>query len=183
MEERQSYLDENWTELLNQLHDASERACATVGAAYCDDLLGRVFAAYFKGNPKCYGELLNPENRAAPLGSFGARITAAYAIGMVKKEERDELRTIAKIRNRFAHDLNPSFENADIAKLCGKLFAPKMEGIIKLTDPTARDLFHTSVYVMMGALAEKLWQIETFKLSGNLQRQFKVSARVGTGQG
>ena len=70
MEERKLYFDEQWVAFLEELHDVSERACATVGAAFCDDLLGRVFTAYFKGNnPECYGLLLNPENRSAPLGS------------------------------------------------------------------------------------------------------------------
>ncbi|HYX72596.1 MAG TPA: MltR family transcriptional regulator, partial [Nitrososphaera sp.] len=67
------------------------------------------------------GELLGTEK---PLGAFGARIRAAYCMGLLSKEDFEDLKIIKAIRNDFAHQLHGlSFNEASIAKKCEKLRA------------------------------------------------------------
>src|SRR5262249_42505907 len=49
------------------------------------------------------------------LAGFGARLNVAYAIGLIRSDVRDDLLTIAKIRNRVAHShLRLSFDDPSI---------------------------------------------------------------------
>jgi hypothetical protein len=59
---------------------------------------------------------------AAPLGTFGSRISAAYALGLTSKTERDVLRRINKVRNEFAHSLQgTTFARPIINEKCSEL--------------------------------------------------------------
>ncbi|MCC7596730.1 transcriptional regulator [Janthinobacterium sp. FW305-129] len=48
----------------------------------------------------------------APLGTFSSRIKAAYSIGLITKEQFQDLEILRKIRNEFAHNWKP----VDMAK-------------------------------------------------------------------
>ena len=54
----------------------------------------------------------------APLGSFGAMAHASYALGLVNADEFHDLNLIRRIRNKFAHEFNTTFESQDISDLC-----------------------------------------------------------------
>lgn len=84
-----------------EFHHESDRIVAIVGAAYLDALLESLCRAVFIETGDEAERLLRPD---APLGSYGSRCQLAYCLGLVKKDQRDDLRTIAKIRNLFAHN-------------------------------------------------------------------------------
>ncbi|MBC8040763.1 MAG: transcriptional regulator [Opitutaceae bacterium] len=48
----------------------------------------------------------------APLGTFSSRIKAAYAIGLITKDQFLDLERLRKIRNEFAH----SWKSVDLSK-------------------------------------------------------------------
>ena len=59
-----------------------------------------------------------------PLGSLSARIETAYALGLISKEERDNINLIRDIRNDFAHrflDTKVSFQTPKIKDKCMQL--------------------------------------------------------------
>jgi DNA-binding MltR family transcriptional regulator len=57
-----------------------------------------------------------------PLSSFASRIAMAFAFGVVSKDIRDDMDTIRKIRNTFAHSKKIlNFTDPEIAACCRKL--------------------------------------------------------------
>jgi len=63
------------------------------------------------------------------LGTFSARIDAAYCLGLLSKDENRDLHLIRKIRNDFAHKLiDMSFESQEIASRCRELKGARIGG-------------------------------------------------------
>ena len=61
------------------------------------------------------------EGGSAPLGTLSARINAAYVLGLVSAAEYDDLCTIRRIRNEFAHKLHASFTDKSTVDRCSNL--------------------------------------------------------------
>lgn len=118
---------------------------AIVGAAFLDRLLGEMLAKYFVDDDKESGKLLAPDG---PLGPFGARITACYCLGLIGKTVTSDLRLVAKIRNRFAHEVQIDFPDQRIKSWCEALgwhrFSMGSMGQPP-KDATTRDLFQVGV--------------------------------------
>jgi hypothetical protein len=78
-----------------------DRVLALSLAAFSEDTLGRLLLIYLKEG-KQSKELVEGFN--APLGTLSTRIKAAYAIGLLTREQYEDLEITRKIRNAFAHD-------------------------------------------------------------------------------
>lgn len=88
-------------------------------ATFLEDTLGRLLIAYFR-SCKSTKELVEGFN--APLGTFGSRIKAVYAFGLVTDEQFKDMEILRKVRNHFAHNWEGvSFERNDIQALIGQL--------------------------------------------------------------
>ena len=100
--------------LLNKsLHDLDERGLVLSLAAFAEDALGQLLAAFMLAT-EATDQLLEGFN--APLGTFSSRIKAAYALGLIAKDQSDDLERLRKIRNEFAHSWRPiTFANPKIA--------------------------------------------------------------------
>ena len=62
-----------------------------------------------------------------PLGGFVTRTDLAYSLGLIPKGVLQNLRTLAEIRNQFAHSyLSLTFDDADVAALCFQLTLLRM---------------------------------------------------------
>ena len=97
----------------------SDRGATLVAAAALDDRLLGVLRAFFTDS-KASKELL--EGYSAPLGTFASRASAASALGLIQKNELNEITIIRKIRNEFGHDWETmSFDTPEVAKYCRKL--------------------------------------------------------------
>jgi hypothetical protein len=106
-----------WRKFAEELqNESSDRAKAIIGAAFLDTLLKHLFSAFMYGDKK--NEML--KSGPGPLGSFYARILAAYHFGLITNEEKHDLDIIRKIRNDFAHDLGVVFEQQSIRDRCAK---------------------------------------------------------------
>lgn len=58
----------------------------------------------------------------APLGTFSARINAAFSLGPIDKHEHHECQMTRRVRNRFAHSVHGlTFKDEEIWRLCLKL--------------------------------------------------------------
>lgn len=111
---------DDWASWSQQLQSESERGMATTAVAILDHLLGRLIEGFllddFHATKKLLGDALSP------LGSFSARIALTYSLGLISKDERDDLDSIRKIRNAFVHQpISPSFSDESIATMVSSL--------------------------------------------------------------
>lgn len=125
---------------LAEFQSESERATAILGAAYLDEQLLQLLTAYFVDDDASQ-ELLSTEK---PLGAFGARILTAYCVGLLAREDYQDLNIIKSIRNDFAHHLHGlSFSKESISQKCAKL------QIVKRFHP---DIEHSSKEIFILAI-------------------------------
>ena len=85
------------TELLNSQDD---RGLVLSLSAFAEDALGSLLKAFMLPS-EATSQLLEGFN--APLGTFSARLKAAYALGLITKGQYEDLEHLRKIRNEFAH--------------------------------------------------------------------------------
>lgn len=95
-----------------------ERSTAIVGAAMLDGALTHALRATLVPG-KAVKRLLDD----GPGGlSFAAKIDVAFAAGVIAKGAWEDLHTIRRVRNNFAHNLQVrSFRERSVANLCTRL--------------------------------------------------------------
>lgn len=117
---QEPYVDE-LNSLFESLHEHDDRGLVLTIAAFAEDTLELLLLNYLR-EPKQAKELVNGFN--APLGTFSARIKAAYVFGLVRKDGYQTLEILRKIRNRFAHNWDGvSLDRQDIESLINQ-FSP-----------------------------------------------------------
>jgi DNA-binding MltR family transcriptional regulator len=126
--------------------EPNDRAIAIMGAAFLDRLLGEMLTNFFVDDEKEANRLLAPER---PLGPFGARITACYCLGLIGETIAADLRLVAKIRNRFAHDIQVDFADSRIKSWCVALNWHRYSMGQPPEDATTRDLFQVGVHQLV----------------------------------
>lgn len=140
--------------LFQELFGESERASALVAAAFIDDLLGKIIVEYsFINTDKEIIKLLMDAENNSPLSTLGIRINYAYAIGLLTKDQRNDLKIVAKIRNFFAHELNASFNDKRISDLCANLKKPDLN--LNYINSNPRTLFTVFAAFIISVLREK----------------------------
>lgn len=101
------------------LNDEGDFAAIVVTAAYLDAAIASVLRTKMRGS-SITDRLL--DSRRGALGSFAARIDAAYALGLIEQPMLQDLLQYAEIRNMVAHHhLTVSFDLPDISSACQKL--------------------------------------------------------------
>lgn len=103
---------------LDALNAESARGAVLIACSYIDGQLDKILSAFLR-DEKESGKLLAGFN--APLGSFSARITAAFALGLITRAEYAECETLRKVRNDFAHKVTASFDDRSVKDLCARL--------------------------------------------------------------
>ena len=98
----EEFSPDDWGAFAGELQGESERATVIVAAAFLDDLLATLMATFLIDDSEAAEQLLM--RPFSPLGSFSARITTAYLLGLIGRMERNDLGVIKDIRNRFAHE-------------------------------------------------------------------------------
>lgn len=98
----------------------SDREVAIVALAYIEDYLGRAIRSKMPGlTSDVRDKLFSPSGALSPMG---ARIDLAKALGLISSKDRSDFITLARIRNRFAHNIHiASFNHPEIAELTSKL--------------------------------------------------------------
>jgi hypothetical protein len=93
----------------------SDREVAILLAGQIEDQLARLIAASTRPNASA---------RSLCEEQVSRHLTVAHAFGLIDDDEHQELRTIFKIRNKFAHTISiHSFD--DVKALIGQLSIPK----------------------------------------------------------
>lgn len=151
-----------WERLVLEFQHKSDRTAAITGAVYLNTHLSRVLDCFFIPDEKVSHMLLHEEN---PLGTFGARIKAAYGLGLISKKEYHDLVIIWHIRNHFIRDLDEGrFDEEEIRRLCFKLKIPR-DVILKKESPSPRRLFVFATAIIAQQLMWRANQAEQEKRS------------------
>ncbi len=106
------FADKNAAEaeaFVRSLTNESERAAVVLGAAKLDSLLELLLKRSPLPSPGGKDDLFDTER---PLGTFSAKISIAYRLGLIDKDFEYSLQVVRKIRNSFAH----SIENETLSK-------------------------------------------------------------------
>jgi mannitol operon repressor len=116
----------DFSAFLREFQSETDRGAALVGAALIDQKLADTLRSFFAAG-KTAGELL--DGGTAPLGTFSARIKAAYALGLIDDFELTECDLIRKVRNEFAHSIHgTTFAEPKIMALCDRLQSDQPDG-------------------------------------------------------
>lgn len=137
---------------LNILNAETERGVPLTAAAMLDDTLNEILENFFADNSESQ-RLLSGFN--APLGTFSSRISACYALALIGDDEYQELTTVRKIRNKFAHRWESnSFEDDSVRNLCHNF--PWRGPSEYEADASARNRFSTAVSML---LVDFMWRV------------------------
>lgn len=103
---------------------------ALVTASFLDAALARLLETRF-AKTSTADELLSIEGE---LGSFGSRIRAAHAFGLIDDSVYRDLKRISKIRNQLAHHhLAHDFNDQKLQHWCAELSFSKMPTVHSVT--------------------------------------------------
>ena len=115
-------------------HD--ERGLVLALAAFAEDTLGRLLLTYLI-DCKQSEDLVEGFN--APLGTLASRMKAAYATGLLTKEQYEDLEIARKIRNLFAHDWEGvSLDQPAIKAMIGQLHGYNFDQTPMTAEPRKR---------------------------------------------
>lgn len=136
---------------LEEFQNASDRATAVLGAAYLDEVIGDLLVAFMiDENSFVNASILGRGTGRGILDSFSKRTDMAYALGLLRSDEKRDMSLIRKIRNSFAHEIQSlSFDTDEIRNRCFELKSAKdtLEGPLKgsMFEDTPRFRFTLSV--------------------------------------
>lgn len=136
--------------LFNERGEVDERAIAIVGAAFLDSILEHMLINFMVDDERETKRLLGVEQ---PMGSFSSRVTATYCLGLICRTVRDDLRTVGKIRNRFAHQMKTGFDLEPVRGWCLSLKWHEISMMRKAPEgATPRQVFEVGVNQLIGYL-------------------------------
>ena len=105
--------------VFDEIEKQTDRGAAIIGASYLEDRLDEAIRSRFVPGNKTKRDIL----KAGSLASFYSKIDMAFLLGFVGPEAHRDLHKIRKIRNRFAHVVEPlDFNDSWIADKCRTLF-------------------------------------------------------------
>lgn len=148
-------------------HLAGESPRGTVVAAldYLDELLEAILRTVLV-DCESTKELL--DKPLAPIGSFVARLHLARALGLLSDEVVFDLKTMAKIRNTFAHDYRANFCADSVVDRIKSLHFKKNSQEHQKKNPYER--FEFSAIGYMGRLSKMRYRVKGRRLSKNSWR-------------
>ena len=160
----------------DQSRGKSDRAVAIEAIVLLDMHLIQLLLAFMVRDPAEVSELLGEDH---PLGSFSARIRAAYCLGLISVDERDDLWILKNIWEFFIHQMEDiSFGNEPLRAWCHML---KMPLRLMYTDDhhTERKLFVFTTAMLVHLLSIRIQQAEEnrciipdeFSLVDNTERE------------
>ncbi len=103
---------------LDETNKESDRGSALITGSLIDQMLAEILLAFFIDN-KSSNDLIYAAN--APLSSFYAKTELTFSLGIISAVERRDINFVRKIRNKFAHSFECSFEDNDISSWCSEL--------------------------------------------------------------
>ena len=159
-----------FTAFIDMLNKESDRGAVLISTGYLEEQLKQTLLAYFI-EEKSVVSLVEGGN--APLGTFSARITSCYALGLINEDELHDLNQIRRIRNEFAHGIHVSFEIQSTIDRCktlrfkagdydseklGEIRVPSSGQFRTAATALILNLVNRPHYVSQGRLKTKAWK-------------------------
>jgi len=150
--------------LYDVLNEESDLACVLIATSYLDYALASLLKRHLVESG-VVNKLLDSPRGA--LSTFATRSDLAYSLGLIPKSLYQNLETIGKIRNQFAHSYTSiALDSADIEKLVNSLIPPTTHQTLTVDGDnsthsgpqpmpligSSRDRFNTIVVVMVNML-------------------------------
>lgn len=138
---------------LKEIHGKSDRAVAIVGAALLNAHVELLLTTFFVQD-SAEAEALLANDR--PLGTFGSRIRLAYLLGLVSRDEHEDLWAVNKIDEIFSRDLgDTAFNDEPVRNLCLDLRMPN-KVLLMGEQHTPRRMFVFGVALLLRQLALRI---------------------------
>jgi mannitol operon repressor len=121
---------------IDYLNAESDRGKVLISSGYLEEQLKQILLAFMlKSTVKKEIETTAAfvEGGNAPLGTLSARITACYLLGLISRNESDDLHQIRHIRNAFAHEMETTFATQSVVSRCAQLHLAKGTVNMKLS--------------------------------------------------
>lgn len=116
-------LAEYQMEVEKEIENASDRGIALICASVIDEMLSELLKTVLIDNDKIDKDLFKG-NKA--LSTFDNKKNMAFYLGLISKNELDNITYLQRVRNKFAHQISGiSFDNQDIINMCQNFFIPK----------------------------------------------------------
>ncbi|WP_126456712.1 MltR family transcriptional regulator [Sulfuriflexus mobilis] len=140
----------------SQFSKETDRGAALTAGAMLEDRLGDIIKGFLIDSKESE-KLLKGTN--APFGTLSSRISACFALGLIDRIEFEEMETIRKIRNKFAHNWDKvSFQTDSIKDLTNSLPWRGPAEFEKNT--TIKDRFCTAMSMLM---VDLVWRTRLVK--------------------
>jgi len=111
--------------LLVTFNEGTDLACVLVSASYLDDALAQLLEGYLIRG-KTSTRLLETDGA---IGGMGVRADVAYSLGLLSKPHYCNCRTVAEVRNLFAHTHKPlGFTDEPALSAVRRLQLPSLQG-------------------------------------------------------
>jgi hypothetical protein len=105
--------------IIREIENSADRAAGIVAAALLEDMLTECLKRRLKKGDRATSFL---SGEGGAVGSFGAKITLGFLLGIYDDRTRQNLTLISKVRNYFAHESKEvKFERGDALKHCNEL--------------------------------------------------------------
>lgn len=142
--------------LRTELTKESDRGCVLLASSHLDLMLERLLNHKLVGSKKMKKQMFEFNG---PLGTFSSKIIMSYSLGLLPKLAQQDIQTIRKIRNDFAHTIkNASFENESIKYFCDNFSYNISE---ELTP--SREKFMNVVAAISGIIERQIFRAKKFK--------------------
>lgn len=163
-----------FNQLTKSLDDADDRGLILALSAFAEDALGDLLSAFML---PCEASTQLISGFNAPLGTFSSRIKAAYALGLVTKEQFQDLERLRKIRNEFAHTWKPIDLSHPKARAAAE--AMNFSGIDRSFPKTPSKRVQSSISCLLIELRVATNQIKKHGGGAKLQGRHLMSGFVG----
>lgn len=142
---------------VDQTRSKSDRAVAIEAIVLLDMHLIQLLLAFMVRDPAEVSDLLGEDH---PLGSFSARIRAAYCLGLISVDERDDLWMLKNIWEFFIHQMEDiSFTHEPLRAWCQMLKLP-LRLMYHDDHHTERKLFVFTTAMLVHLLSIRIQQAE-----------------------
>jgi DNA-binding MltR family transcriptional regulator len=107
--------------IFEEIDAQTDRGAAIISGAILEEQLTDALRHRLILTASLSNKIFSYEQNGA-LSDFAQKIDVAFAVGMIKPDVRDDLHNIRRIRNRFAHQIEPlDFKDSKILGFCSAL--------------------------------------------------------------
>ncbi len=134
----------NLKKIIDELSAESDRGAVIVGSAFLDEILQEILVAYAQNTANM--EKLVSNMRSSTVADL------CLSLGLISQDERDTLKILTQIRNKFAHRATISFDEPYVESRCDSLQFVKWS---KEQKPPSRDRYLANIFNLIMEMEDR----------------------------